>query len=275
MTQKAKPARKRRARTLTVLKVLALLGIGLLALLGGQLAPHDPFEQNLSNAFCAPSLDCLLGTDQLGRDYLSRILDGARTTLGTCLLIMAIGVTAGGLLGFTAGFIGGLFDIIVMRIADIIMIFPGILLALLAVAILGPGLETAIIAVAISEIPPTARLARAAMLTTREQLYVDSARMAGSRGIGLLVRHLIPNAIGPLLSQASLIAADAILIVAGLGYLGLGAQPPMAEWGSMLSESQGYMDSAWYLTAAPAVCILLSALMFNLIGERIRRSSAV
>ncbi|GAA0712242.1 ABC transporter permease subunit [Dactylosporangium roseum] len=248
--------------------------MALLAAFGGLLAPKDPNEQDLSNAFCSPSQACPLGTDQLGRDYLSRLLDGAHTTLGTCLLIMLIGVVVGGLLGFAAGFLGGWFDVLLMRCADMIMVFPGILLALIAVAIAGPGLKTAIIAVAISEVPPTARLARAAMLTCREQLYVDSARVAGARGGVLLVRHLVPNAIGPLLSQASLIAADAILIVAGLGYLGLGAQPPTAEWGAMLSDSQNYIDTAWYLMAAPALAILLAALMFNVIGERIRLRTA-
>lgn len=245
----------------------ALVGLGAF---GSALAPQDPTKQHLSNALCAPSAQCPLGTDQLGRDYLSRMLDGAHTTLGACLLIMVLGVAIGGTLGFVAGFVGGWLDVVLMRCADMIMVFPGILLALIAVAIAGPSLRTAIIAVAISEIPPTARLARSAMLTCREQLYVDSARMAGSRGVGLLLRHLVPNAMGPLVAQASLIAADAIIIVAGLGYLGLGAQPPAAEWGQMLSEGQLYLDSAWWLTGVPGVAILVTALTFNVIGERIR-----
>lgn len=257
-----------RAGSLTrwaVLAVFALLGV-----LGSVLAPQDPTKQDLSNALCAPSRGCPLGTDQLGRDYLSRMLDGAHTTLGACLLIMLLGVTIGGTLGFVSGFLGGWFDVVLMRCADMIMVFPGILLALIAVAIAGPSLRTAIIAVAISEIPPTARLARSAMLTCREQLYVDSARMAGATGPGLLLRHLIPNAMGPLIAQGSLIAADAIIIVAGLGYLGLGAQPPAAEWGQMLSEGQLYLDSAWWLAGVPGIAILGTALTFNVIGERIR-----
>lgn len=249
---------------------LFLLALVVLALFGERLAPHDPDQLNLSVALQPPSSAHPLGTDQLGRDYLSRLLAGAQTTLSTGLIIALIGTVGGSLVGFTAGYLRGTFDAILMRIMDVVMVFPGILLALIGVAILGPGTSTAIVAVGVSMIVPVARVARATMLKLREESLVESARMAGAGHVAILFQHLIPNGLVPVVVQGSLIAADAILIVAGLGYLGLGAQPPAAEWGVMLSESQAHLSSALYLAVFPGVAIVCAALGFNVIGDRLR-----
>lgn len=239
-----------------------------LALLGGTLAPQDPNAVHLSEALQGPSWAHPMGTDKLGRDYFSRMLTGARTTLGTGILIALIATVGGSLIGFTAGWVGGRVDGALMRVLDVVMVFPGILLALIGVAVLGPSTSTAVIAVGLTMIVPVARVARATMLKLREEPLVESARMAGAGDVAVVFAHLVPNALVPIIVQGSLIAADAILIVAGLGYLGVGAQPPTAEWGVMLSESQSALSTGLHLAIFPGVAILVAALAFNLVGDR-------
>jgi ABC-type dipeptide/oligopeptide/nickel transport system permease subunit len=259
-----------RERPWMVISVAAALLLAGLAIFGQSMAPHDPIAIDLSSALAPPDKSHWLGADQLGRDVLSRVLAGAQASLLASALITMIAIFCGGLLGYVAGFYGGWLDGLSMRIFDVLMAFPGILLALVAVVVLGPGLWTAVVAVGISEIPPVARLARSVMLSARESAYVDSARLAGASELQVLTAHLIPNCTVPLLIQASLIAADAVLIVAGLGYLGVGAQPPTPEWGYMLSDSQLYLAQAPLLAVVPGIAILLSALIFNLLGDQLR-----
>ena len=241
-----------------------------LALFGRFVSPYDPIAIDLKNALMGPRASYWFGTDELGRDVLSRVLSGARTSLVASGSIVVIAVIIGGGSGFASGFVGGLVDAVYMRMLDVVMAFPGLLLALVGVTVFGPGLATAVVAVGISEVPAVARLARSVMLTAREQPYVESARLAGASELAVLLRHLVPNCVGPLVVQASLIAADSVLIVAGLGYLGLGAAPPTPEWGAMLSESQVYLPVAPYLAVFPGAAILLTALAFNAAGERLR-----
>lgn len=244
----------------------------LIGLLGAQVTPYDPLAQDLNGVLQPPSVTHPFGTDQLGRDVLSRVLAGARVSLQVSAIVVAIGGIAGVLLGFGSGYLGGLFDEIVMRIIDTMMAFPGILLALAFVTVMGAGIRTAIISVGITEVALIARVARSAMLSAKEDLYVEAARSIGVPNTRIVARHLTPNCMSPVIVQLALIAADAILIAAGLSFLGLGAQPPTPEWGIMLSDSRVYLWQAPHLAVFPGAAILLAALTFNLLGDSLRRA---
>jgi len=229
-----------------------------------------PNEIDLSNALAAPSREHLLGTDQLGRDLLTRVAAGGLTSLTASVSVVIIALTAGSLIGFTAGFSGGKVDAVITRALDLLIAFPGLLLALLLIAIVGPGLATAIIAIGLSEIPFIGRVARAESLKERTRPYVDSARLMGKSSFHIITREVGPNSINGVIVQTSLVAADAILILAGLGYLGLGAQPPQAEWGQMIADGQLLMSEQPLIAIAPGLSIFAMALIFHAIAERLR-----
>jgi len=248
---------------------LALMVIAV-ALCAPWLAPYDPTAQDLTAVVQPPSHAHLLGTDELGRDVLSRIVYGARTSLLIAVVVLAIAFGVGTAMGVAGGWYGPPLDDVLMRIVDTLMAFPSILLALAIVAALGPGVFNVMIAVGVSAVPPFARIARAAVLSLRAETYVEAAQAIGVGDARIVLRHLLPNSLGVLVVQATLLVATAIQTAAGLGFLGLGAQPPVAEWGTMLSDSRVHMRIDPTLVAVPGLAILVTTMAFNLLGDGLR-----
>jgi peptide/nickel transport system permease protein len=212
----------------------------------------------------------LLGADHLGRDVASRILHGASLSLQIGLISVAVAVVFGVVLGLPAGYAGGRTDMLVMRLVDVLLAFPSILLALSIVSVLGPGLGNAMIAVGISVIPLYVRVVRASSLSTRELLFVDAARVVGMGDLEIMVRHVFPHVLAPLVIVATLGVATAIIIGASLSFLSLGAQPPLPEWGAMLSEGRGFLQTAWWMSVFPGLAIMGTVLAINLVGDGLR-----
>ncbi len=248
--------------TLALLLVLLALAAPLLA--------GDPLAQSLSERLQAPSASHLFGTDQLGRDVLSRTLYGARISLALGFLVVALSVTVGSLVGLAAGLLGGGWDDLLMRLTDIFLAFPALILAMAISAALGPSLTNVMIAVAAVSWPAYARLLRAQVLAVKHVEFVDAARALGAPAWRLALRHLLPNSVTPLLVQGSFDVGAAILTAAGLGFIGFGAQPPTPEWGAMVSETRNFITEAPWASAAPALAILLTVLAFNLLGDGLR-----
>jgi peptide/nickel transport system permease protein len=248
-----------------------------LAIFAPLIAPHDPLEQDLAlitNGCCpGPSAHHLLGVDQLGRDELSRIIYGARFSLLIGVVAVTVGLSFGLLLGAVAGYIGGWLDSLIMRVMDIMLAIPGLLFAIGIVAMLGPGLVQIMVAVGVANVPIFARLLRGSILAQREADYVLAARAIGVKRRTILASHVLPNSISPVIVQGTLALATAIIDVAGLGFLGLGPQDPSTpEWGTMLTDTDRYLQSAPFLAIIPGVAIVLSVLGFNLIGDGLREA---
>ncbi len=231
---------------------------------------YDPSRNNLADAFAQPSLNHLLGTDELGRDELLRLALAARWTLFVGFAAVAIGLLFGLPLGSLSGYYGGWIDLLLQRVTDVLLAFPGILLALALVAGLGVGLKNVIVSVGITSIPGFIRLVRASSLSIRELPYVEAARALGVPSWRILLRHVIPNSLAPVIVQATLQLGFAILVAAGLGFLGLGVQPPTPEWGSMLGLSRNYIFSDQALVTYPGLAIFGAVLAFNLLGDGLR-----
>lgn len=253
----------------------AVLGFTLLIILvvSALLGPFflgSPLEQNLDLRLHAPSAAHPFGTDQLGRDVLSRTLHGGRISLGLGVGVMLASLLIGSSVGLLAGLLGGWWDEIIMRVTDIFLAFPGLILAMAISAALGPNLTNVMIAVALVSWPAYARLVRAQVLALREREFVEAARALGSSQGRIALRHLLPNTLAPLLVQGSFDVGSAILTAAGLGFIGFGAQPPTPEWGAMVSETRNYITQAPWASSAPAIAILLTVLAFNLIGDALR-----
>jgi len=234
------------------------------------LAPYDPTDSNLGRALEKPSAEHILGTDELGRDSFSRILFGSRISLAIGLISVSIGLVVGVPLGALSGFYGGKFDLFMQRLIDILIAFPGILLAIVVVTILGVGVENVMIAVGVASIPIYTRLVRGSVLSVKEEGYVAAARALGIGNTRIIIRHILPNCLGPIIVQSTFQIATAILWAAGLGFLGLGAQPPNPEWGAMLSKGREYIRVAHHLTTYPGLAILFMVLGFNLVGDGLR-----
>ncbi len=254
----------------------AMVGVGILALyviaslLGPLVLRSDPIHQNLSDAFLPSSLSHPLGTDDLGRDEVVRLLFGARYTLLLGFGAVALGLVIGVPVGAISGYFGGAIDLVGQRLTDILLAFPNFLLALALVAVLGVGLQNVIISVGIASIPAFIRLVRASALSIREHPYVEAARALGVPSLLILVKHVIPNSMAPVIVQASLQLGVAILIAAGLGFLGLGVQAPTPEWGTMLGSSRNYIFSDPNLATFPGLAIFGAVLAFNLVGDGLR-----
>ncbi len=234
------------------------------------IAPYDPLKANLREMLQPPSLRHPLGTDELGRDILSRIIYGSRISLTLGVVSVGIGLMGGLPLGAVGAYYGGAADLIIMRFIDILLAFPAILLAIVVVSILGPGLYNAMIAVGVAQLPIYARLIRSVVLSIKEKDFVEAARALGAGDSWILFRHIVPNAMAPIIVQATLNIASAILSAAALGFLGLGAQPPTPEWGTMLSKGRVYLRVAPHVTTFPGLAILLTVLGFNLLGDGLR-----
>ena len=250
----------------------AVLSLGVLAvaLLAPWLAPKDPYFQDYGNVLRpVGSPGFPLGTDQFGRDMLSRLIFGARVSVSVGAASVGLGLLLGVLLGVTAGYFRRL-DRPIMMLVDVLIAFPGILLAIAIVAALGPGLTNVVFAVALFSVPTFARIARASVMNAREEEYVTAARALGARDARIIARSILPNVVSPILIYASLRLATSILTAATLSFLGLGAQPPIAEWGAMISDARTYLYSARSLSVIPGIGILVTVLAFNLIGDGLR-----
>jgi peptide/nickel transport system permease protein len=234
------------------------------------IATHDPFAQNASEKFQSPSLHNLFGTDRYGRDIFSRIIYGSRISLAVGFFGVCISILIGVFLGTVSGYFGGKVDTIIMRFIDILMSFPGFLLALAIIAILGPGMTNVIVAIGIFSIPGFSRITRSNVIPISNTEYVEAARAMGSTHASNILKHVIPNSIGPIIVLATMRIATAILTAAGLSFLGLGAQPPSPEWGAMLSEGRDYLRTAPYISIIPGLAIMFVVLGFNMLGDGIR-----
>jgi len=240
------------------------------ALFAPVLAPHNPLDQSFPRQLQPPSAGFWLGTDEFGRDILSRIIFGARIALGIGALAVGIAVAFGVPLGLVAGYFGGRLDTSIMRTMDVVLSFPSLLLAIVIVTVLGSGLINAQLAIGIVSIPIYARVMRASVLSIREQDYVTASRALGESGTGILFRRILPNALTPLIVQATLGIGGAILEVAALSFVGLGAEPPLAEWGSMIAADRKFVTTVPTLVLFPGFAITLTVLGFNLLGDGIR-----
>jgi dipeptide transport system permease protein len=260
----------------------AVIGMGvvvfflLVALFAPLLAPHLPDQTN-SAAFLKPpawqeggSVTYLLGTDAIGRDILSRLIYGARLSLSIGIAVVAISICAGIALGLIAGFARGVVEIAIMRLMDIVLTLPSLLLAIVIVAILGPGLINAMLAVAVVVLPHYVRITRASVIAETARDYVTAARVSGAGTLRLMFSEVLPNCAAPLIVQASLGVSTAILDAAALGFLGLGAQPPSPEWGTMLADAREFVLRAWWVVTFPGLMILIAVLAFNLMGDGLR-----
>jgi dipeptide transport system permease protein len=256
--------------------LIIVVAVLLMALLAPWLAPYAP-DLTDNSVFLVPpfwqtggSTAHWLGTDAIGRDILSRIIHGARLSLVIGIAVVSISVLIGTVLGLLAGYFKGLLEIAIMRLMDIILTLPSLLLAIVIVAILGPGLVNAMLAVAIVVLPHYVRIARAAVMTEASRDYVTAARMGGAGHLRLMFSEILPNCAAPLIVQASLGISTAILDAAALGFLGLGAQPPSPEWGTMLADAREFVLRAWWVVTFPGLAILVTVLAFNLLGDGLR-----
>lgn len=233
-------------------------------------APEGMDDQNYANQFLAPSLEHLMGTDNLGRDIFSRVIYGAQVSMKVGLISVSLACIAGGLLGALAAYYGGWGDNVIMRAMDIMLAIPSILLSIAISAALGPGLFNMMIAIGLGNVPVYSRIVRAAIMTVKEQEFVEAGRAIGASTGRLIFFHMLPNALAPIIVQATLGVASAILSAASLSFLGLGIQPPTPEWGSMLSGGRQYIRDAWWIVTFPGVTIMITIFALNLLGDGLR-----
>ncbi|MBR4455874.1 MAG: ABC transporter permease [Solobacterium sp.] len=248
---------------------LALLLL-ICAFFSESLAPYDPNLQDLSNARAVPSAAHLLGTDRYGRDMLSRVIAGSKASIYSALILTGVSTAFGTCAGMFSGWHGGWIDTAVMRIADMFLAFPGLVFALAVAGVLGGGLQNAVIALAVISWPKYARIARSQTISQKELPYMKAARLAGSGTWRLLTVHILPNIISPVLVTAMLDIGTMMMELAGLSFLGLGAKPPAAEWGSMMSDSRSLLSTAPWITLSPGFAIFISVMIFNLLADTIR-----
>jgi peptide/nickel transport system permease protein len=248
-----------------IVTVLILIALG-----QGVLAPQSATKIDITAALRAPDQVHWMGTDQYGRDVYSRVLHGSSISLTIGFISVGIAATAGTAVGLVAGFYGGRVDGVLMRVIDVMLAFPGILLALAIVSVLGPSLRNLMVAVGISAIPFYARLVRGSVLIAKEQLYVEAARVVGVPISTILIRHILPNVVAPIIVAGTLGMGTAILAAAGLSFIGLGSQPPTPEWGRMLSEGRDYLRDGWWISTFPGIAIMLTVLGVNMLGDGLR-----
>lgn len=264
--------------TLRLLKQspLSMFGIGIIIFLfivmifAPWIAPYDPYKINIEHAFEAPSLIHLMGTDEVGRDVFSRIIHGSRFSLRAGVIIVAWGLIIGTILGAVSGFLGGIVDDIIMRVTDMFLGFPAIVLAMAITAGLGPSLENQMIAMGVVWWPRYARLVRGSVLSIREKEYVEAAKAIGESNFSLILRYILPNSIAPVIVMTTLDIGVAILYAAYLSFIGLGVQAPIPEWGAMSSSGRNYLLEAWWISTFPGLAILVACMGFNFFGDGLR-----
>lgn len=250
--------------------LVVVLLIVFTAVFADVIAPYSYRTQNLDRIAEAPSRDFLLGTDDLGRDILSRIIHGARISLQVGFIAVSISIAIGGSLGAIAGFYGGRLDNAIMRVMDVLLAIPSILLAIAIVSAFGGGIVNVMIAVGISYIPLYARIVKASVISVKEQEFIEAARAVGANDLRIIVRHILPNSLAPIIVQGTLGVATAILSAAGLSFIGLGIQPPTPEWGAMLSSGRHLIRTAWHVATFPGVAIMITIFALNLLGDGLR-----
>lgn len=261
-----------RRNQLAVVGLIILILIVICAIFAEQIAPYPYDQQDYENTFQGPSQKHLFGTDNYGRDILSRVIYGSRASLQIGFISLLAGALVGCILGAFAGFVGGVVDTVIMRFTDILMSIPRTVLAISIATTLGPGLTNAVLAVAISSIPNFARIVRASTLTVKDTEFIEAERCIGAKTPRIIMRHIFPNVMAPIIVQATLGVGTSIILAAALSFLGLGVQPPMAEWGSMLSQARTYMRGYPYMVAFPGLAIMATVLALNLFGDGLRDS---
>ncbi|MCL6557677.1 MAG: ABC transporter permease [Firmicutes bacterium] len=255
---------------LVILAASIILLLTVIALLAPVISPYDPLLVNMKESLQGPSPKHLMGTDQLGRDLFSRILYGTRISLSIAFATVAACVVLGVAVGSVAGYLGGIVDDVLMRVVDILMAFPGLLLTIAIAGMLGPSMQNLMMAMIVTSWVGYARIARGAVLSVKEYAFVEAARSLGSSGARILVEHIIPNIVHPIIVMATLNMGYTILSIAGLSFIGLGAQPPAPEWGAMLNEACSFMGLAPHLFVFPGLAIMITVLAFNFLGDGLR-----
>lgn len=264
--------RRLKRNKMAVLGLIILIILVLLAVFADVIANYDNvvIKQNLTHRLQGPSAAHWLGTDEFGRDIFARVVHGTRVSLQVGIVAVGISIVIGGILGAVAGYYGGKLDNTIMRIMDIFLAVPSILLAIAIVSALGPSIINLMLAISISSVPSYARIVRASVLSIRDQEFIEAAKAIGASNTRIIFRHIIPNSLAPVIVQATLGVASAILSTAGLSFIGLGIQPPAPEWGSMLSGGRQYLRYAWWVTTFPGVAIMITILSLNLLGDGLR-----
>lgn len=275
MTEKAITIREQKAhKDYTKIKLTVLLILLGILLLAAAFAPHvspfDPYEQDLGSALQGPSDAHIFGTDRYGRDMLSRVIMGSQTTIFSALLLVCIITVVGTVIGIFCGYHGGKLDAVLMRISDIFLAFPGMVFAIAVAGVLSGGLSNAVVALACISWPKFARLARSQVMTVKDAPYIAAAKLAGSGTIKIMIKHILPNIAGAIIVTAVLDIGTMIMELAGLSFLGLGATPPTAEWGSMMSNGRSMLQTCPWVVLAPGFAIFITVVLFNLLGDTVR-----
>ena len=255
---------------LAVTGAIIILSLMIIAIFAPYITPYDPVELDLENRLTSPDRNHLMGTDNLGRDVLSRIICGARVSLGMATVVVVIVMLLGLAMGTTAGYFGGVTDGIIMRLVDVLLAFPNIILALVIAGILGPSLTNVMIALAVVWWVGYARIIRGSVMSVKEKEYVEAPRAMGCTDSYIAIRHILPNVLSPVIVLATLDMGHIILSIAALSFLGLGAQPPIPEWGTMLNEGRPFMETAPHLMIFPGLMIMVTVLAFNFLGDGLR-----
>ena len=253
-----------------VFGLITLLIQLVLTILGPVLSPYDPIDVNTIDKFKPPSAEHLMGTDELGRDVFSRVIAGAGISLRIGVMVTVIVSIIGVPLGAISGYLGGTVDTIIMRIGDVFLAFPGLVLAIALAASLGGGITNAVIAIAITGWPTYARLIRSSTLTIKQELYIEAARASGTKSWRIITQHILPNCIGPWIVQVTMDLGWAIMTAAALGFIGVGAKPPQPEWGVMVSQGRNYFFDQWWISGFPAIAVFVVVLGYNLLGDTLR-----
>ncbi len=270
VTVRVQKVRKNRTKERLMVFLILAIGLLLVSVFAQYICPYDPNEQDLMSALQPPSLQHLCGTDRFGRDMFSRVIMGAQTSILSTLSLVAIITIVGTVIGVICGFAGGVVDAVIMRISDICLAFPGLVFALAVAAVLSGGVSNAVIALAVISWPKYSRVARSQTLALRSSAYVHAAQLAGDSPIQIIVRHIFPNMLGTILVTAMLDIGTMMMELAGLSFLNLGAQPPTAEWGSMMSNGRSMLQTYPWTVLSPGIAIFISVVIFNLLGDTVR-----
>ena len=270
VTVRVQKVKRNRIRMKLVLFAVLAATLLLITIFAKYICPYDPYAQDLSQAMQPPSAAHPMGTDTYGRDMLSRVLIGAQTSISSTFALVAIITVFGTIVGIFCGYYGGVVDSVMMRISDICLAFPGLVFAMAVAAILNGGVQNAVIALALISWPKYSRIARSQTLSMKSLPYMQAAQLAGDSALQMILRHVLPNIVGPILVTSMLDIGTMMMEIAGLSFLGLGAQPPVAEWGSMMSSGRSMLQTYPWIVLSPGLAIFVSVVIFNLLGDTIR-----